>query len=34
LVGTILMRRLMLHEPLDPAMVPKLVDQVLPASVD
>jgi TetR/AcrR family transcriptional regulator of autoinduction and epiphytic fitness len=31
LVGTILMRRLMLHEPLDPAMVPRLVDQVLPA---
>jgi TetR/AcrR family transcriptional regulator, regulator of autoinduction and epiphytic fitness len=31
LVGTILLRRLMLHAPLDPAMVPRLVDQVLPA---
>jgi TetR/AcrR family transcriptional regulator of autoinduction and epiphytic fitness len=30
LVGPILIRRLMLYEPLDPAMVPKLVDQVLP----
>lgn len=31
LVGPILVRRLMLYEPLNPAMVPKLVDQVLPA---
>jgi TetR/AcrR family transcriptional regulator, regulator of autoinduction and epiphytic fitness len=31
LAGPILVRRLMLYEPLDPAMVPKLVDQVLPA---
>jgi AcrR family transcriptional regulator len=31
LVGSILLRRLMLYEPLDPAIVPKLVDQLLPA---
>jgi TetR/AcrR family transcriptional regulator, regulator of autoinduction and epiphytic fitness len=31
LVGPILLRRLMLYEPLDPAIVPKLVDQLLPA---
>jgi TetR/AcrR family transcriptional regulator, regulator of autoinduction and epiphytic fitness len=31
LLGSILLRRLMLYEPLDPAMVPKLVDQLLPA---
>ena len=31
LVGPILVRRLMLYEPLNPALVPKLVDQVLPA---
>jgi TetR/AcrR family transcriptional regulator of autoinduction and epiphytic fitness len=31
LVGPILIRRLMLHEPFDPARVAKLVDQVLPA---
>jgi len=31
LVGPILLRRLMLFEPLDPAIVPKLVDQLLPA---
>jgi TetR/AcrR family transcriptional regulator, regulator of autoinduction and epiphytic fitness len=30
LVGPILLRRLMLFEPLDPAIVPKLVDQLLP----
>lgn len=30
LVGSIVLRRLMLHEPLDPKMVPLLVDQVLP----
>jgi TetR/AcrR family transcriptional regulator of autoinduction and epiphytic fitness len=30
LVGPILLRRLMLHEPLDPGLVPRLVDQVLP----
>jgi TetR/AcrR family transcriptional regulator of autoinduction and epiphytic fitness len=30
LVGPILLRRLMLHEPLDPGIVPRLVDQVLP----
>jgi AcrR family transcriptional regulator len=30
LVGPILLRRLMLYEPLDPGMVPKLVDQLLP----
>jgi TetR/AcrR family transcriptional regulator, regulator of autoinduction and epiphytic fitness len=32
LMGSILLRRLMLHDPLDPAMVPKLVDQLLPAA--
>jgi TetR/AcrR family transcriptional regulator, regulator of autoinduction and epiphytic fitness len=32
LVGPILLRRLMLYEPLDPAIVPKLVDQLLPAA--
>jgi TetR/AcrR family transcriptional regulator, regulator of autoinduction and epiphytic fitness len=31
LVGPVLIRRLMLYEPLDPALVSKLVDQVLPA---
>ncbi len=31
LVGTIFLRRLMLHEPLDPAAVPELVDQLLPS---
>jgi TetR/AcrR family transcriptional regulator, regulator of autoinduction and epiphytic fitness len=31
LVGPILLRRLMLYEPLDPAIVPKLVDQLLPS---
>jgi len=30
LVGPILLRRLMLYEPLDPSIVPKLVDQLLP----
>lgn len=30
LVGSIVLRRLMLHEPLDPKMVPLLVDQILP----
>lgn len=30
LMGPILLRRLMLCEPLDPAIVPKLVDQLLP----
>ena len=32
LVGPILLRRLMLHEPLDPDIVPALVDQLLPAA--
>jgi TetR/AcrR family transcriptional regulator of autoinduction and epiphytic fitness len=32
LIGPVLVRRLMLYEPLDPALVPKLVDQVLPPS--
>jgi TetR/AcrR family transcriptional regulator of autoinduction and epiphytic fitness len=32
LVGPIVLRRLMLSEPLDPALVPKLVDQLLPAA--
>jgi TetR/AcrR family transcriptional regulator of autoinduction and epiphytic fitness len=32
LMGSILLRRLMLHDPLDPAMVPKLVDQLVPAA--
>lgn len=32
LVGSIMLRRLMLHEPLDPKLVPVLVDQLLPAS--
>jgi AcrR family transcriptional regulator len=31
LVGPIVLRRLMLHEPLDPSAVPALVDQLLPA---
>jgi TetR/AcrR family transcriptional regulator of autoinduction and epiphytic fitness len=31
LVGPILLRRLMLDEPLDPRIVPQLVDQLLPA---
>jgi AcrR family transcriptional regulator len=31
LVGSILMPRLMLHEPVDPAIVPSLVDQLMPA---
>jgi TetR/AcrR family transcriptional regulator of autoinduction and epiphytic fitness len=31
LVGPILLRRLMLHQPFDPGMVPELVDQLLPA---
>jgi TetR/AcrR family transcriptional regulator of autoinduction and epiphytic fitness len=31
LVGPILMRRLMFHEPFDPELVPALVDQVLPS---
>jgi hypothetical protein len=31
LVGPILLRRLMLYEPLDPKIVPKLVDQLLPS---
>jgi AcrR family transcriptional regulator len=30
LVGAIVLRRLMLYEPFDPALVPALVDQVLP----
>jgi TetR/AcrR family transcriptional regulator, regulator of autoinduction and epiphytic fitness len=30
LVGSIVLRRLMLHQPLDPAQVPRLVDQLLP----
>lgn len=30
LAGPILVRRLMLHEPFDPDLVPKLVDQLLP----
>jgi TetR/AcrR family transcriptional regulator, regulator of autoinduction and epiphytic fitness len=30
LVGPILLRRLMLHQPFDPTLVPALVDQVLP----
>lgn len=32
LVGPIVLRRLMLYEPLDPGIVPKLVDQLLPAA--
>jgi AcrR family transcriptional regulator len=31
LVGPIVLRRLMLYEPFDPALVPDLVDQLLPA---
>lgn len=31
LVGPILLRRLMLHQPFDPDLVPHLVDQLLPA---
>jgi AcrR family transcriptional regulator len=31
LTGPILVRRLMLHEPFEPKLVPALVDQVLPA---
>jgi TetR/AcrR family transcriptional regulator of autoinduction and epiphytic fitness len=31
LVGSIFLRRLMLHQPLDPALAPVLVDQLLPA---
>jgi TetR/AcrR family transcriptional regulator, regulator of autoinduction and epiphytic fitness len=31
LVGPIVLRRIMLYEPFDPALVPDLVDQVLPA---
>jgi AcrR family transcriptional regulator len=30
LVGSIFLRRLLLHQPLDPALVPVLVDQLLP----
>jgi TetR/AcrR family transcriptional regulator, regulator of autoinduction and epiphytic fitness len=30
LIGPIVVRRLLLHEPLDPAKVPALVDQVMP----
>jgi TetR/AcrR family transcriptional regulator of autoinduction and epiphytic fitness len=30
LVGTVLLRRLMLHEPLDPTLAPEVVDQLLP----
>ena len=30
LVGSIFLRRLMLHQPFDPALVPELVDQLLP----
>jgi TetR/AcrR family transcriptional regulator of autoinduction and epiphytic fitness len=30
LVGSILLRRLMLHQPFDPSLVPELVDQLLP----
>ena len=30
LIGPILLRRLMLHEPLDPGIAPALVDQILP----
>jgi AcrR family transcriptional regulator len=33
LLGPIVLRRLMLHEPFDPTLVPELVDQVLPARV-
>jgi AcrR family transcriptional regulator len=33
LVGAIVLRRLMLYEPFDPALVPALVDQVLPSPV-
>jgi AcrR family transcriptional regulator len=32
LCGALLLRRLMLHAPLDPALTPELVDQVLPPS--
>lgn len=32
LVGPIVVRRVLLHEPFDPADVPRLVDQVLPPS--
>lgn len=32
LVGPIVVRRLLFHEPFDPALVPLLVDQVLPAA--
>jgi TetR/AcrR family transcriptional regulator, regulator of autoinduction and epiphytic fitness len=31
LVGPIILHRLMMHEPFDPALVPALVDQLLPA---
>jgi hypothetical protein len=31
LLGPIVLRRLMLFEPFDPALVPALVDQVLPS---
>jgi hypothetical protein len=31
LVGSIFLRRLLLHDPLDPSLVPVLVDQLLPA---
>jgi hypothetical protein len=30
LVGPIVVRRLLLHEPFDPAGIPALVDQVIP----
>ena len=30
LVGSIVLRRLIIHEPLDPTQVPRLVDQLLP----
>jgi hypothetical protein len=32
LIGPIVMRRLMMHQPFDPRLVPALVDQLLPTS--
>jgi AcrR family transcriptional regulator len=34
LVGPLILRRLMLPEPCDPSLVPRLVDQVLPFALD
>lgn len=34
LVGAILLRRLMLHQPLDPTVAPELVDQLLPETAE